>query len=213
MVDVPSGEERGGRVSQDRSGRGNPSAPLPGFGSHEPLPDEADLENNRDLTHVSYPSVRSAFRERAARPGTSDRDLLPAAILAYGGVSGQLRPESRYWVEKTPFNEVHAARIFSWWGDAKAIHVVRDPRDHFCTLRQRGIRKGTLCLAESGPPSIGTALGQGGRPRTVRCSPLEGHRGTAVGIRPDAEAHRRNPRSAHHGAAVRWQYPGLPGNP
>jgi Sulfotransferase family len=103
-----------------------------------------DRDNNRNLTHIPYPSVRSAFRKRVSRPGTVDSELLPAAILAYGEVSGQLGPGSRFWVEKTPLNERHGSRILSWWPEAKAIQLVRDPRDNFSTLRKRNHRRGRL---------------------------------------------------------------------
>lgn len=103
-----------------------------------------DLENNRHLTHIPYSSVRSAFRKRVSRQGSSDKDLLPAAILAYGEASGQLDSRSRRWVEKTPLNERHGPLILSWWPDAKTIQLVRDPRDNLCTLKKRKHRRGRL---------------------------------------------------------------------
>lgn len=40
------------------------------------------------------------------------------------------------WVEKTPGNIKHLDRIFQYWPDAKVIHIVRDPRDVFASLRE-----------------------------------------------------------------------------
>lgn len=43
------------------------------------------------------------------------------------------------WLEKTPGNILHVPQIFEFWPDAKVIHIVRDPRDVYASLRQ--IRK------------------------------------------------------------------------
>ncbi len=40
------------------------------------------------------------------------------------------------WAEKTPGNIVHADRILAAWPDASILHIVRDPRDVYASLRQ-----------------------------------------------------------------------------
>lgn len=64
-------------------------------------------------------------------------DYLGAAILAFGKVHNQISPNTRYWVEKTPFNEQFTEHIYRWWPNARCIHVVRDPRDNFATYRRK----------------------------------------------------------------------------
>ena len=49
----------------------------------------------------------------------------------YAGSLGKRR-----WAEKTPGNVLHMERIYSGWPDAKIIHVVRDPRDTFASLKK-----------------------------------------------------------------------------
>lgn len=66
-----------------------------------------------------------------------DGDLLSAAILAFGQVSNQLRAVTKYWIEKTPYNEYYANKIFKWWPDAHCLQVVRDPRDNFATYHRK----------------------------------------------------------------------------
>ena len=39
------------------------------------------------------------------------------------------------WLEKTPGNICYSERIFSHWPDAKIIHIIRDPRDIFSSLK------------------------------------------------------------------------------
>ena len=46
------------------------------------------------------------------------------------------RQGKRRWAEKTPGNILHVPRIFENWPDAKIVHIVRDPRDVYASLRQ-----------------------------------------------------------------------------
>ncbi len=45
--------------------------------------------------------------------------------------SGKIR-----WAEKTPGNILHMDRILVGWPDAKIVHIIRDPRDVFSSLKQ-----------------------------------------------------------------------------
>lgn len=40
------------------------------------------------------------------------------------------------WAEKTPGNIMHLDRIHAFWHDAVIIHIIRDPRDIFSSLRE-----------------------------------------------------------------------------
>jgi hypothetical protein len=46
------------------------------------------------------------------------------------------RDGSRRWAEKTPGNVRFADHIFRRWPDARMVHILRDPRDTFASLRQ-----------------------------------------------------------------------------
>lgn len=92
---------------------------------------------DRDYTHLSFEEIahhmESLATEKADHPG----DVLSAAVLAYGIVSQCLSETTRYWVEKSPYNEYYASQIYSWWPEARCIHVIRDPRDNFVSYRQK----------------------------------------------------------------------------
>ena len=92
---------------------------------------------DRDYSSMSFADVRDVMaellRSRHAHPG----DLLSAAVLAFGLVSGVLIREPCYWVEKSPYNEYFANYIFSWWPEARCIHILRDPRDNFASYRRK----------------------------------------------------------------------------
>jgi len=65
----------------------------------------------------------------------SEPVLLEVLMEAYGHATHQTG--KKYWVEKTPLNERHLKRVDSWWPDLRAIYIMRDPRDNFCSYRRQ----------------------------------------------------------------------------
>ena len=54
-------------------------------------------------------------------------------------MSGWAKRENKIrWAEKTPGNVMHIDRICGFWPEAKVIHIVRDPRDIFASMREAG---------------------------------------------------------------------------
>lgn len=92
---------------------------------------------DRDYTDIDFDRVQREFRYLIGRVGDVQRNVLPAAVLAYGTVAGLLGPDTVRWVEKTPYNEQFADRIFDLWPAAKCVHIVRDPRDNFASYRKK----------------------------------------------------------------------------
>lgn len=101
-----------------------------------PSPTQAGFRD-RDYADVDAEAVRQAFRRRTAGWAGDEGRLLSAAILAYGEACGFIGAETRRWVEKTPYNERFAPRIYEWWPQARCLHVVRDPRDNFASYRRK----------------------------------------------------------------------------
>ena len=92
---------------------------------------------DRDYSNIPVDAVRAAMRELVRAQFRHDGDMLSAAILAYGQVTGRLGDKTVHWVEKTPMNELFAEQIFQWWPEARCIHVVRDPRDNHVSYRRK----------------------------------------------------------------------------
>lgn len=92
---------------------------------------------DRDYSAIPYAAVRDEMARLAQAQHRHPGDLLSAAVLAYGQVTGQAGLERRYWVEKSPYNEYFAAQIFAWWPAARCLHILRDPRDNFVSYRRK----------------------------------------------------------------------------
>ncbi len=104
-----------------------------------PPPSQAGFPD-RDYSAVPFEAVSRALREQISQYGCRhDGDLLSAAVLGFGQASGCLSDSTRWWVEKTPYNEYYTERIFAWWPEARCIHIVRDPRDNYASYQRKHI--------------------------------------------------------------------------
>jgi hypothetical protein len=90
---------------------------------------------DRDYSAISYQAINTRMRELVRRNYRNEGDILSAAILAFGHVTSKINDSTRYWVEKSPYNEYFAERIFDWWPEARCVHIVRDPRDNFSSYK------------------------------------------------------------------------------
>lgn len=62
-------------------------------------------------------------------------ELLTILARAYNTAHGQKQKNYKYWVEKTTSSEIYAGDIKGWFPKAKFIHIVRDPRDNWASLK------------------------------------------------------------------------------
>lgn len=92
---------------------------------------------DRDYSGISFTAVKEEMAKAVKDQFGHDGDMLSAVMTAFGKVTGRITPRTRYWLEKTPYNERYADRIFNWWPEARCIHVVRDPRDNYVSYRRK----------------------------------------------------------------------------
>ncbi|MDP9342179.1 MAG: sulfotransferase [Actinomycetota bacterium] len=107
--------------------------------------DEGGPEGNRDFRDFDHPRFRRELEERFLAGDGSARSLLDAVMVAFADASGQAGRE--YWVEKTPRNEYYLDTIDRWYPGARALFMVRDPRDVYVSYsRNRELGGATLGL-------------------------------------------------------------------
>ncbi|MHC4209610.1 MAG: sulfotransferase family protein [Planctomycetota bacterium] len=94
---------------------------LEGLPGPEPFPSEA---------------LDCRFRREMAGRACTAPELLLGAITAYRDAAGAPAGGSiSRWVEKTTSTEIYAGEVFAWFPEARFVHVVRDPRDNYASLK------------------------------------------------------------------------------
>lgn len=88
-----------------------------------------------ELLPVDFTKMTSDFEAAVTRENPTARDILCQMIRAYVENSPVCSGEISRWVEKTTSSEIYANVIREWFPDAKYIHVIRDPRDNFGSLK------------------------------------------------------------------------------
>lgn len=90
----------------------------------EPLPEQ--LARLAAYYHLDLGEVNAMTRDNPDAETFLDR-FMTAAARAQG------KPR---WLEKTPGNITQSDRILRHWPDARIVHIVRDPRDIYGSLRE-----------------------------------------------------------------------------
>jgi hypothetical protein len=86
-----------------------------------------------DLLNID--AIAGRFQELAEEGDGSPRSLLQSLLTAYGDFCGQSPANWKAWVEKTTSTEIYATEVAEWFPCAKFIHLIRDPRDNFGSLK------------------------------------------------------------------------------
>jgi len=81
------------------------------------------------------------FLERMKGQDCRPSRLLAEAVFAFNDVRGGKNSDIKRWVEKTTSTEIYAYEIFNWFPDAKMIHVIRDPRDNYASLKSGWVKR------------------------------------------------------------------------
>jgi hypothetical protein len=96
---------------------------------------------------MPLPGVRALAAECASAEAFLDH-LMMASAAAAG---------KRRWAEKTPGNVAVMPRILAFWPDARIVHIRRDPKDVYASLRKSGKAGGPEAFAERWCAVVGGA--------------------------------------------------------
>jgi Sulfotransferase family len=82
-----------------------------------------------------FAAMESVFDSMIEASAGNTKDYLQAMVGAYVQTSPLCQGRLKAWVEKTTSTEIYANVVFDWFPKARFIHVVRDPRDNFGSLK------------------------------------------------------------------------------
>ena len=88
-----------------------------------------------DRVGFSLPAMEEAFRRRTKDSNGDTRELLLAMAMTYRECSPLDKSRHVRWIEKTTSTEIYAADVKRWFPRARFIHVLRDPRDNYGSLK------------------------------------------------------------------------------
>ena len=91
---------------------------------------------NGDSTYFNFDLFIKRFEELASN-GVNWHNYLKAMIQTYSEISPQEKKMIKYWVERTSSSEIYAKDIVDAFPKAKFIHILRDPRDNYASLKSR----------------------------------------------------------------------------
>jgi hypothetical protein len=95
---------------------------------------EAMPEDQKSKLHFPLDEFKASFRTLAGKTDCAPKDMLECLLLAFKQTWEPSKPV-KGWIEKTTSSEIYASDILEWFPSAKFIHVVRDPRDNWASLR------------------------------------------------------------------------------
>src|SRR5262245_21279388 len=95
----------------------------------------------KEMANVGSPdlfdvdAIAARFLQVARVTDGSPRSLLQSLFQAYGELCGQEADSWKACAEKTTSTEIYALEIADWFPKAKFIHLIRDPRDNYASLK------------------------------------------------------------------------------
>jgi hypothetical protein len=111
-----------------------------------------DMVTYRRMRHL-HPDAERIRREFLAGPATYGR-LFALFYEHHAERTGRAR-----WGDKSLHTEHYASRVFAEYPDARIIHIVRDPRDRYASVRKRWGRDAARVGAATGRWLLSTRAG------------------------------------------------------
>ena len=97
----------------------------------ETLGSEMENIGKDDLFDINF--IEAEFKREMKIKSNSPKSLLLSLIKSYS--KSFKKKKWKMWMEKTTSSEFYAIEINKWFPNAKFIHLIRDPRDNFASLK------------------------------------------------------------------------------
>lgn len=95
----------------------------------EKIPEQTKKEINFNIM-----KFKNEFRKLAEKSNATPKDMLISLAVSFktNFINSTMR---KYWIEKTSSTEIYANEVFQWFPKAKFVHIIRDPRDNWASLK------------------------------------------------------------------------------
>ncbi|MCJ8344383.1 sulfotransferase, partial [bacterium] len=99
---------------------------------------KSDLENldswKKDQKKFDLNEFINKFKESLPSKDIHPKDVLDSLMKSFFEIS-KFENNKVAWMEKTTSTEIYALEAAKWYKNAKFIHLIRDPRDNFASLK------------------------------------------------------------------------------
>jgi hypothetical protein len=102
--------------------------------SYGNLKEEIDNVDRENKLRFPFDTLYQKLREKANQGNYTSKEMLLAMVLAYRETHNASLSHKR-WVEKTTSSEIYANYISGWFPGVRFIHLLRDPRDNYASLK------------------------------------------------------------------------------
>lgn len=93
------------------------------------------LEAARGMT-FPFDDAEAEFRVRVKAHSLEPAQMLEQAMFTFRDFFIQRKDQELVaWMEKTTSTEIYAGDVFQWYPNARMIHLLRDPRDNYGSLK------------------------------------------------------------------------------
>ncbi|MDX1975778.1 MAG: sulfotransferase [Rickettsiales bacterium] len=100
----------------------------------------------RDYSWIPDQEYSTGLR-KALSPAKNDRELLEAILKNWIEFDPKRdRNNWKYFVEKTPLNELYYRKILAWYPEAKFLYIIRDPRDNLLSYSKKKMARRPIPL-------------------------------------------------------------------
>jgi hypothetical protein len=85
--------------------------------------------------NFDFPGLYTQFRDMCSAGTFTSKEMLENMLYAYRETVDLDSSKHLCWMEKTSSSEIYAHTIFKWFPNARFLHLLRDPRDNYASLK------------------------------------------------------------------------------
>lgn len=99
------------------------------------LVDQLKIAGKYNKTKNELALLEESFYDSFTKSSKTPREALLCFVNSFKKIFFDNNKSPKAWLQKTTSSEIYAKEIFEWFPNAKFIHIIRDPRDNFASLK------------------------------------------------------------------------------